>query len=127
MGDNSCGLAMKFKICSYGEVCSVIWFVWVKYVSPIKVYCQLIKGYDENVAFWKVMQKVKSGWISQIRMDMNEAQADKQMLENHGVTIHDLSAALDSKGCSWENVVWWCWIYIVGILTPEIEATISSM
>jgi len=33
-------------------------------------------------------------------MDMNEAQADKQMLENHGVTIHDLSAALDSKGCS---------------------------
>jgi hypothetical protein len=93
---------MTLETWSCKEVCSVIWFLWVKHVSPIKIHCQLIEVYGNGIINVKHVRKEckefencstiihnndRIGQTSTLKMDYQHSTSKKLILESQQVTI----------------------------------------
>jgi len=51
-------MATALEICSRKEQCCVIWFLWVKYVSPTKINVPVIQMYGNGLKRPAACQKM---------------------------------------------------------------------
>ena len=50
-------------MCS-GSVCSVVWWLWTRHVSPVKINCQSIQVHGEGSVRMQCVRK----WWSRLKM-----------------------------------------------------------
>ena len=49
---------------SHSDVCSVVWLLWMRHVSPMKINCQFIKVHGDGLVRMQCVRK----WCNRLKM-----------------------------------------------------------
>jgi hypothetical protein len=93
-------MATTLETCSREEVCNMIWFLWVKYVSPNKINVHMSQIYGNGEIRLQHVRKwcrvFESGWTDIMMVtSVDPANKEKLILENLQVTFQDLSTSME--------------------------------
>jgi hypothetical protein len=93
-------MVSTLETCSHKEECTVIWFLWIKYVSPTKIHGSVTEMCGNGVMSMQQVRKwcrvFKSGWTDIMMVtSVDSANKEELILENLQVTIQDLSTAME--------------------------------